>query len=323
MDTLSEALDRIYKDKTDDPTWTESVWFSWAIPERDTNGFVWVHFRPNQNCICGGVAMWDPSGELVWEFPYFDFQTMRPMPAGRWAIDYDKFDFITPWGLEIRTLESLKRYWIRYDRAGFKLELTWTAVAPPNVMNRPPADQLTRAFRLHFEQPGRSQGFVELEGQRLAVDCFGVRDGGHGPRNMEATKSGAYAWSTADEKTGFHVLAPDATGPEAKVIAGYLLRDGVMSPMVSGTRRVLARTGPRPSHVEIRARDEMGRELHAIGRERAPAKVMLFPERANWWTMCRWDYDGFESAVGEDQEYYGIHEFRRWHRGGPALWKTR
>ena len=50
---------------------------------------------------------------------------------------------------------------------------------------------------------------------------------------------------------------------------------------------------------------------------------MLFPERGQWWTLFRWDYDGRTGAVGEDQEYYGIHEFRKWHRAGPEAWAKR
>ena len=69
--------------RTDHPYWTESSWFSWAIPERDINGLVWNHFRPNMNCVCGGPAMWDRSGQHVWEFRFFDWQTMRVPPPGQ------------------------------------------------------------------------------------------------------------------------------------------------------------------------------------------------------------------------------------------------
>ena len=67
----------------------------------------------------------------------------------------------------------------------------------------------------------------------------------------------------------------------------------------------------------------MGRSLRAIGREHVPAEFMLFPDRGQWWTQFKWDYEGAEDAVGEDQEYYGIHDFRRWHRAGPEIWNAR
>lgn len=319
----ARLLDHFNLDMTDELTWTESSWFSFAVPERDLGGLIWTHFRPNQNCLCGGPAVWDKSGELVWEFRYFDWQAMRPMPHGRYGVDYDKYDYTTDWSLTVKMLEPMRRYRITYDRAGFKLDLVFTAVSEPNIMNAGPVDIMKRAFRLHFEQPGRIEGWIELDGERIAVDCFGVRDGGHGPRNLETAAPGGYCWSTADEKTGFHILAPNALTHEAKAVGGYVLKDGTISHIVEGVRRVVERDGPRPIRVEVEARDALGRELHATGREHAHAKFMLFPERGQWWQLFKWDYEGFTDAVGEDQEYYGIHEFRKWHRGGPDLWKTR
>jgi hypothetical protein len=321
---LCESLDRFYRGESHDLYWTDSSWFSWAIPEKDICGLVWMHFRPNMNCICGGPAMWDLSGQHVWEFPYFDFQTMRRLPEGRYGIDYDKYDFTAPWSLSVKMIRPLETYRIFYDRAGFRLDLEFNAVAPPNIMNRPSAEQLKSAFKLHFEQPGRICGFVELDNVRHDVDTFSIRDGGHGPRFMETSPPGGYAWSTADAKTGFHVLAPGSgDGPLSRVTGGYLLRDGLMSPTVDGVRRVVKRMGPRPEVVEIQLKDERGRELHAVGHAKVPAEFMLFPERGQWWTLFSWDYDGVTGAPGEDQEYYGIHEFRKWHRAGPEKWAKR
>ncbi|MBU6265937.1 MAG: hypothetical protein KGN34_00260 [Sphingomonadales bacterium] len=325
MNDQSALLDH-FAPLGDDLTWTESSWFSWAIPDRDIAGLVWTHFRPNQASFCGGPAMWDRSGQHVWEFRYFDFQLMRPLPEGRWGEDYDKYDYQTPWGLDVRMEQPLQRYRIRYDRAGFRLDLTFTAIAPPNIMgqgfqDKPPMQQLGRAFKVHFEQPGRIAGWVELDGERLAVDCFSIRDGGHGPRSMERAAPGGYAWSTADARTGWHILAPDTKSRVGKAVGGYILRDGVISEVVSGHRRVLERDGPRPTKIEVHLKDALDRELTALGREQTPAKFMLFPDRGQWWTLYKWDYDGFTDATGEDQEYYGIHAFRDWHRAGPAVWE--
>ncbi len=321
---LAPILDHFSMNRTDHPYWTESSWFSWAIPERDINGLVWNHFRPNMNCVCGGPAMWDRSGQHVWEFRFFDWQAMRVPPPGQWGVDYDKYDFLTDWSMRYELLEPLKSYRISYDRAGFRLELVFTAIAPPNLMEKPDIALLKNAFKVHFEQPGRMRGFVELDGERMEVDCYSIRDGGHGPRFLEAAEPGGYTWSTADDGTGWHVLAPNAGGgPVAKAIAGYILRDGVMAPLAEGARRVVKRDGPRPVEIEITAHDTLGRELHAFGREQVPAKFMLFPDRGQWWTLFKWDYDGFTGAIGEDQEFYGIYEFRKWNRAGPETWATR
>ena len=33
--------------RTDDPWWTETVWFAWMVPERNLLGYFYPVFRPN------------------------------------------------------------------------------------------------------------------------------------------------------------------------------------------------------------------------------------------------------------------------------------
>ncbi|BBZ15378.1 DUF7065 domain-containing protein [Mycobacterium branderi] len=322
----SEVADYFNMNMGDDPYWSDSSWFSWAIPERNINGFFYTHFRPNMNCLLSGPAMWDPSGQHAWEFLYYDWQLMKPLPSGKYGIDYNKYDFEAPCTTSVRMLEPLKRYRLGYNRNNFKLDLVFEAVAAPHPVGERSEGGLEHAFRLHFEQPGHITGTVELDGETYRVDCYSIRDGSHGRRHLETVMTGGYTWSTADDKTGWHVLAVDKDNSrDTQVVAGYgyLLRDGHMAPITKGVRRVLERTGPRPSVVEVVAEDADGRTLHALGREQTPAEVILFPDHGQWWTLYKWDYDGFTDAVGEDQEYYSLDTFRRWHRAGPASWKTR
>jgi hypothetical protein len=327
MSLTSDVADYFNMNFTDDPYWSESSWFSWAIPEQDICGFFYNHFRPNMNCLLAGPAMWDRSmpnisGQNVWNFLFFDWQLMRTLPPGRYGVDYNKYNWKAEWSMGIELLKPLERYRLTYDNNGFKLDLIFNSIAPPHEIGAGPG--LERAFRLHFEQPGRIEGYVELDGKRFDVACYSIRDGSHGPRFLEKTTPGGYTWSTADERTGWHVLARDENhSRDTVIVGGYLLRDGKMASLTKGIRRVIERTGPRPSKIEILAEDALGRQLHALGHEQVPAEFMLFPDRGQWWTLYRWEYDGFKDAIGEDQEYYGIHDFRKWHRAGSEAWERR
>ncbi len=322
MTLTSEIADYFKMDYSDDPYWAESSWFSWAIPEKNINGFFYNHFRPNMNCLLSGPAMWDSSGEHVWNFRYFDWQLMRVLPKGKYGVDYNKFQFETPWSLSINMLEPLQRYQLKYDNNGFKLDLIFNAISEPNVIGEQPG--MTGSFKLHFEQPGKIEGLVEVDGEQFEVNCYSIRDGSHGRRFLEKTTPGGYTWSTADDKTGFHLIARDLNNcSETVIFGGYILRDGIIAPITQGVRRVLERVGPRPQVIEVEAEDNLGRKLHATGQAKVPAEFMLFPDRGQWWTQFQWQYDGFTDAVGEDQEYYGIHDFRKWHRAGPEAWKSR
>jgi hypothetical protein len=127
---LSERLDHFNLNMSDDVYWSESSWFSWAIPERSINGFFYSHFRPNMNCMLAGPAMWDPSGYHAWEFLYFDWQQLRRLPEGRYGVEYD---FRAPWGLSIQMLDPVSRYHLQYERNAFKLDLVFEAIAEPLV----------------------------------------------------------------------------------------------------------------------------------------------------------------------------------------------
>jgi hypothetical protein len=318
------SIDHFAPKMGDDPYWADSSWFSWAIPDRNITGFFYNHFRPNMNCLLGGPAMWDLSGQHSWEFPYYDWQLMRTLPEGRYGVDYDKYHWTAPWSMSIELLEPLKRYKLGYNRHGFVLDLEFEATAEPSFIGADAADGLEHAFSMHFEQPGRIKGTVSVDGERYAVDTFSIRDGSYGRRFLEDFTPGGYTWSTANEKTGWHLIAQDSENSrETKIWGGYLLRDGTLSKLVRGVRRVVERAGPRPVRLEIDAEDALGRHLHAVGREQVPAELTLFPDRSQWWTLYQWDYDGFTDAVGEDQEYYPLHAFRRWHRAGPKAWALR
>ncbi len=324
MALTAEVADYFNPGKDDDLFWSESSWFSWAIPERNICGIFYNHFRPNMRAFLGGPAMWDNTGHYVWDMLYYDWQGMRLLPEGEWGKDYNKYDFMTPCSMGIRTIEPMKSFRLLYDRNGFRLDLVYEAIAAPNTIGAHKEGGFDLAYRLHFEQPGRVRGTVELDGETLAVDCFSIRDGSHGRRHLDKVTAGGYTWSTADEKTGFHIMAADLDNNRAnRAAGGYILRDGIISPIVSGVRRVVEREGPRPIVVEVTAEDEMGRKLKALGRETNWAEFTLFGDHGQYWSLFEWEYDGFTKAIGEDQEYKCLDEWRRWHRAGPQAWAQR
>ncbi|MCB2079353.1 MAG: hypothetical protein KDE55_16865 [Novosphingobium sp.] len=308
----------------DNTTWNESSWLSFAIPERKINGFVYYFFRPNMNCLNGGVAMWDLTGEYTWDCLFWDWQFMRELPPGEYGVDYNKYDFKAPWSLSCETVEPLQKYRFGYDLKGCKLDLLFEGVAEPHPMASGEEGQLNRSQRFHFEQPGTMKGTIELEGEKYEVDCYSIRDGSHGPRTWDEVPAGGYTWSTASDKSAFHLIAvDDKDSHETKILGGYYMKDGILASLVSGVRRVVQRKGPMPTIVEVEATDAMGRKLEAIGRITVPALFHYYSYQVQWFSQFVWDYDGHVGAIGEDQEYYPVAAMRSWMRSPPGMWKTR
>jgi hypothetical protein len=324
MKVTSELADHFNMNYGSEPYWNESSWFSWGIPEKNINGLFYYFFRPNMGCLNGGPGMWDGSGLYTWDCLYWDWQYMRELPAGKYGVDYNKYNYEAPCSMSVKMLEPLKKYHLKYDRNGFKLDLIFEGVAEPNTIGDHSEGRLNTAYRFHFEQPGKMKGKVALHGEEYKVDCFAIRDGSHGRRSWGDVPPGGYTWSTADERTGWHLIAVDNNrSRETKIIGGYLLRDGKISSLAKGVRWVRERFGAMPSFIEIEAQDAMGRELHAVGRIKVPAEFHYYSDQVQWWCQFAWEYDGFKDAIGEDQEYYKTEDMRAWKRGGPELWRTR
>lgn len=319
----TERGDHFNLSYTDHPYWSESSWFHFAVPGKKINGAFYTHFRRNMNCMLGGVYMWDPSGEYSFNCLYWDWQAMRVLPEGRYGIDYDKYNYKTPWGMSVELLEPLNRYKLGYHREGIDLDLVFESTGDFHTVQPQSEHGLVNAYHFHFEQPGRIRGTVLLRGERYDVDTFTVRDGSHGPRFLEKMTANGYTWSTADAKTGWHFCGADSGDGRTFSLMpgfGYILRDGKMASLKKGVRRVLERNGPRPDKIEVVLEDELGRTLHAIGRQVIPATFAPFPDRGTYWQQFAWTYDGFQGAMGEDQETRSIQPFHAWNRAGAEVW---
>ena len=97
--------DRFHPPTSADPFWTETCWFTFAVPERKLSGQLYPFFRPNQGVTTGGAFIWDPSGSQIWNCVYAKNLWHLPIPK-----DQDLSDIQLANGIHYRCLEPLKRY---------------------------------------------------------------------------------------------------------------------------------------------------------------------------------------------------------------------
>jgi hypothetical protein len=307
--------DGFHPPTTDDPYWTETCWFTFTVPERRLSGQLYPFFRPNQGVLSAGAYFWDHTGHTPADILYARQFWHLPIP------DQPLTDIALPNGIAYRCVEPLRRYEISYadpdadaavqaGRGAIGVELTFTAIAPPNYLGDS-----------HLDQPGRYQGAITLAGETIAVDAFGFRDRSWGPRpqfgpGIHGTPalSGGYSYATASDRHAFHAITMDF-GTGSLAIHGYLLRDGGWSKLASGSRQVLERdpSTDYPSAVALDLVDESGRELHAEGRCLNGLGLFLNPNLYSVNCLTEWEFDGI-TAFGEDHDNWsatGIREFLR------------
>jgi hypothetical protein len=302
--------DRFSDARDDNPYWNESVWFSFSKPERRLHGFVQYYFRPNMGMLNGGPVMWDPSGTFQWNCLYYNWSHLQAMPPGA-----EKFDMTARNSLTVRVLEPLGRYSIGYDNEGLKIDLEWQAIGPVHELGTADSGQQATA-RFHIEQPGRIRGTIRRDREEIAIDCYSMRDTSFGPREYESLASGGYFWGIAEDSS-FHAIAM-GEGGEQRVIGGFIWKDGTLSSLVSGTRRVTEYGAYGPRRVSFDAVDAMGRPVRASGQIDDGLVFTGYTDHTVVWSLMEWDWDG-AAHWGDNQEFCPAARFRRIARGELAL----
>ena len=296
-----DATDEVFH-TGDDPHFNESAWFSFALPERDMNGFFYFWHNSASGTSGGGPALWDPTGEQTYDCRFYDWRWLQP-PTG--PLDFAGFRLPNSAGHEM--VEPLERYRLTYDELGFQLDLEWTALMAPHEMNY---GTTTLASARHFDQAGHVTGSLVLDGEQLAVDCFSLRDHTWGPHRAGAARSGDYLWAIASQDAHWQLIAVAGDEPGVdRVMNGYLVRDGEQGELVSGTRRVVERRGGAPVKVILDAEDDRGRALHAEGDVRTALRWFGWPGRMTFWTLTDWHWDD-QQGWGEDQEFWPLPQVR-------------
>ena len=300
--------DEFHPPTSDDPFWTETCWFTFAVPERRLSAQLYPFFRQNQGVCAAGAFAWDPSGDQPWNARYAKNFWHLPIP------DQPLSHLELPNGIRYRCTEGLSTYELAYedpDDGSFGVELTFTGVLPPN-----------RLGESHLDQPGRYTGTIRLDGEEIAVDSYGMRDRSWGPRSQfgadlhgSGAVRGGYSYATASPDDGFHAITM-AWDDDCVAIHGYVNRDGEYARVASGTREVLARSGGgAPSRVRLELTDELGRALTAEGEAVNRFGIHLNPNLFTWNCLTRWTWDGGE-GWGEDHDNWSAAGARQFFRDG-------
>ncbi len=297
--------DGFHFEELGDDWWaTETAWFSFHHPERRLGGWLYTMARPNIGTVAGGVWVWDDTAWLPWEVPYSRNYSAAPLAA-----DSDLTNVVLANGVAIRAVVPGQVYELGYaDGDRLTLELRFDA-----VMAAEPLAAVGSTFGRahHFDQFGRVTGHIVLHGERIDIDCVGMRDRTWGRRPEDRPRRAAYVTGAAPAD-GFLAVTNVRDGMDT-VAYGFLRRDGRATPLASGSRRV-ERSVEHGwiTSIELEACDEEGRLLHAIGR---PVSRMIIDRHTfiDVNSLVQWDVGGQE-AWGEDQDMWPVHDWSKYRR---------
>ncbi|CAN5476616.1 hypothetical protein BH10ACT1_BH10ACT1_23900 [soil metagenome] len=302
---VTAADDEFHPPTDEDPYWAETCWFTFSVPERNLSGQLYPFFQPNLGVLSAAAYVWDRHGSQAWNCRYGKNFWHLPIPVQPLS------DIQLPNGIRYRTVEPLTRYEIGFDDPDaddLHIDLTFTAVGPPNLL-----------AGSHLDQPGHYRGTIVLDGEEIPVDGYGFRDRSWGSRSqfgdtMHGADHGGYSYATASADDGFHAITMEFGGT-CLGIHGYLVRDGVWSKLASATREVLERDPDTgfPLRVVLDIVDEAGRTLHAEGSCRNGIVLPLNPNLLTFNALTEWSFDGL-TAFGEDHDNWSAASLRRFLR---------
>jgi hypothetical protein len=291
--------DRFHFAELGDDWWaTETAWFSFHHPERKLGGWFYTLARPNIGTLQGGVWVWDDTAYLPWEALYSANYSALPMPR-----DQDLDDCRLPSGVSMKVIEPGASYALGYaDGDRFSAALRFDAVMPPRPLT---AVGSTFGNAHHFDQFGRVHGHIVLHGERIAIDCIGMRDRTWGRRPEDRPRQAAYVTGAVGPNDGFLAVTNVRDGVET-VAYGFLRKDGRTENLANGERSV--ERDPRDgwiTSIRIDANDVTGRRLVATG---APVSRLIVNRHTfiDINSLVRWNIDGV-IGWGEDQDMWPVH----------------
>jgi hypothetical protein len=283
--------DDTFHPRSDDPWWTETVWFAWFVPERRMVGYFYPVFRPNLGVQAGGVLVYDDTAELDWELPVHDYDWHRQIPPG-----LDLRDAELDNGMTLRCVEPARRFELGYKARDLELQLQVEGVVRPLVTNATPPFN-----KGHIDQICHVTGEMVLHGESIAVDCLAMRDRSWGVRQDGRQPTVGYDYAASGPEDAFLAVSISKAPEVYDVTTGFLVRDGEWSRVTGGRRSVERDPDGRPEVVTVEATDELGRTVSARGEAVSRQVTKAYPSMLCWNSLLEWEFDG-SRGWGEDQD---------------------
>jgi hypothetical protein len=265
---------------------TETTWFTFNVPERNMCGGLYIKARSVQQTCDGGAWIWDDSPSPA----LYDVQPVGlPFPDR----GGDLRDLTAPNGVSVKMLQPLTKYHTTYsDPGSFEADLIHEASHPAHSH---PVGAWPYWNSMHLDQHMHTTGYIVIHGERIPVDCYGIRDRTWGPRPEGPTPpdkrlergaarsnprperanhpySIAYMYGAQDAREAFLVSTSpfvDENGEASDQMdpgAGFLLSDGVYSPLAEARRETILHPDRKwVQRVHIEGVDYLGRTLSADG----------------------------------------------------------
>jgi hypothetical protein len=247
----------------------ESMYFNFFDRARAVGGFVRLGNRANEGQAEMTVTVFLPDGRVLFNFG-------RPHIASNDAFDAGgmRFEVLEPTeklrttyaghALELREPRAMsdpRKAFTENPLRSVALDLVHTAVGPMYGSSHDETEDAQAAdqqfAKAHYEQHMRVAGSIEIEGERIDVDGYGLRDHSWGPRYWQALEG--YEWLTMNFGADFGAMVSVVRRSAGKPrTAGVVVRGDAVDIVEDATIEIDYEPGSlyhRALRVDVRTRN--------------------------------------------------------------------
>jgi len=290
-----------HNQNSDDPTFAETYFLVFSIPEESISGNAYVLARPNVGVTLSSIYIHKGICQNAFEVDYSDAPMHLAAPK--------KFsEFTLENGFGLKGTNNGRDYRFHYNGRDnlCNFDLNFTGLMDPydalDPNHNPMLEQFANAEEAtgagdswshgHYDLVGHIQGELELYGKHYKVDCVDGLDRSWGPRLEWNAPAVSWMHMTFGKDLAFHlIMTLDIENNTTKYTTfrfGYMVENGEMIPLVAA--EVAAENcGMLGMHRIIRIRDKKGREWEMYGSAVAAAPWhSAYSSFISFQTLYRW-----------------------------------
>ena len=325
MITAADAS--LHAPTSDDPTWAETNFWGFYVPELNLNCGVYALFRPNLGVALSTVCMNSRRAYAHWEADYSDLQMHLPM-----GDNFDLTNYRLANGLSVMALEPNMAYQVDYDDGdGTAIHFVYRSLMPAFDIHDPEQDPMKAAqleaqrkaeaegqsgtwawgtaYNGHFDQTGVFEGEVTLRGRTTPFRCVSTWDHSWGPRSERHAHNMSWLHAHFSEDFALHAIFDFDTednGRALRLTHGYILENGEVFGLQAGTGETVRKTSWYPEEKSLEVTDRTGRTFRFKGEALTSFPWEAWPNVVGFNALMRWEDENGGTGTGETQDFLGL-----------------
>lgn len=285
---------------------TETSYYGFNIPEQNLNGEIYMWFHPVLGMCSASVYIWRGFKATTLSCEYVNHYHYLPMPKDGIA-DYRVSDDMD---LRFKVIEPLKTVQVVFndpDR-GVSFDIVFNAIMPP--AGRPDG--------FHYTQAMKTNGTLDLFGEKLTIDGYFSRDHSWSQERRETSrKAPPVAWMVGvfGDDLAFHAVGFDDPKSAPEVVErypfyadmptlgwGYIWSEGELVPLAEMKKSTVREAdGLSPKSFELTLTDVRGRRFDITGVAENRMPWQTWQNMNVYFCLTRWTLNG-RTGWGDTQD---------------------